>query len=532
MKINVCFSFLLIFVSKTIFSQIIIDGEDMPVQGTSVVVKNMPLPPISLGEMSSDAQVWDYSQLGGATGIPVDFIDPQGTISPKTFPGADMARIGPLGSMLGFALEDILPIGGIDIPPVTGYFSHQADGSVALEGLNLDLNIPGVLELGPTDLIGTNSFTFYNTGTYGAVVNTDTELSLTATDTPIGDVLLTIAMDRVSTADAYGSLSLPDFADLDVIRFSEATELNLVVATLLGGVIPVPVLDTIVNIQSYKYYSKDKDYPVASITMSPADSLGNSTISSIEYLAVPEPPAAQYLVVNGNECGVYTFVNQSSGIGLQYNWDFGDSTSSNIPTPVHTFMDNGTYTVVLTITDAFGESSTYSQEISLDCLNTNIPLAQFNASPSGICGEIAFENLSEGTGLTYSWNFGDGTTSEEASPVHQFISNDDYNVELVITTPEGLTDSESVLVSVDCISGISNMLSSAQILLQPEMHKILILGLNEEIENIRVYDLTGRSVLSALNGQNYINTAGIGPGLYIISVQTGNGQINKSIFVY
>ncbi|MCB9048754.1 MAG: PKD domain-containing protein [Lewinellaceae bacterium] len=48
--------------------------------------------------------------------------------------------------------------------------------------------------------------------------------------------------------------------------------------------------------------------------------------------------------------------NTSTGVGLSYNWDFGDGNGSGEPNPQHTYAESGEYTVVLTVSNACGES--------------------------------------------------------------------------------------------------------------------------------------------------------------------------------
>ena len=50
---------------------------------------------------------------------------------------------------------------------------------------------------------------------------------------------------------------------------------------------------------------------------------------------------------------------------------------------------------------------------------------------------VRFTNQSSGTITSYSWNFGDGQSSTEASPVHTFNSPGLYNVTLTVTGPGG-----------------------------------------------------------------------------------------------
>ncbi len=54
----------------------------------------------------------------------------------------------------------------------------------------------------------------------------------------------------------------------------------------------------------------------------------------------------------------------------------------------------------------------------------------------------------EGGALTYSWNFGDGTTSTAANPSKTYTANGTYTVTLTVRDPQGLTGTASVIVTV------------------------------------------------------------------------------------
>ncbi|GAA1716636.1 carbohydrate-binding protein [Nonomuraea bangladeshensis] len=54
----------------------------------------------------------------------------------------------------------------------------------------------------------------------------------------------------------------------------------------------------------------------------------------------------------------------------------------------------------------------------------------------------------EGGALTYSWNFGDGTTSTAANPSKTYTTNGAYAVTLTVRDPQGLTGTASVIVNV------------------------------------------------------------------------------------
>ncbi|MEV7805595.1 lectin [Microbispora sp. NPDC088329] len=54
----------------------------------------------------------------------------------------------------------------------------------------------------------------------------------------------------------------------------------------------------------------------------------------------------------------------------------------------------------------------------------------------------------EGGSLTYSWNFGDGTTSTAANPSKTYTANGTYTATLTVRDPQGLTGTASVTVNV------------------------------------------------------------------------------------
>ncbi len=53
----------------------------------------------------------------------------------------------------------------------------------------------------------------------------------------------------------------------------------------------------------------------------------------------------------------------------------------------------------------------------------------------------------EGKALTYSWNFGDGTTSTAANPSHTYTTSGTYRPTLTVRDPEGLTGTASLVVT-------------------------------------------------------------------------------------
>jgi PKD repeat protein len=66
-------------------------------------------------------------------------------------------------------------------------------------------------------------------------------------------------------------------------------------------------------------------------------------------------------------------------------------------------------------------------------------------------------NVSGGTASTYTWNFGDGTTSTAALPSHTYEASGNYTTKVTVTDSNGGTATSSSLVSVTGTSSQTNL---------------------------------------------------------------------------
>jgi PKD repeat protein len=133
---------------------------------------------------------------------------------------------------------------------------------------------------------------------------------------------------------------------------------------------------------------------------------------------------------------VIRFTNQSSGQITSYAWDFGDGGTSAEASPTYTFRRTGIFNVILTVTGP-GGSSNVSRQVNVQ--SPVAPIAAFTQDrTSGTTPlTVRFTNQSSGQITSYSWDFGDGSTSTEQNPTHQFARIGTYNVILTVTGPGG-----------------------------------------------------------------------------------------------
>jgi PKD repeat protein len=149
------------------------------------------------------------------------------------------------------------------------------------------------------------------------------------------------------------------------------------------------------------------------------------------------PPVAGFTAVIENQTATFTSTSTDpDNDTLTYAWDFGDGETSTEENPVHDYTENNkTYTVTLTVTDEHNESDTEIKPVTIGTPNTP-PEADFTYLVNITTKTVTFYDNSsdlDNDPLTYSWDFGDGNSSNETNPVHTYAANNTYTVTLTVS---------------------------------------------------------------------------------------------------
>jgi PKD repeat protein len=135
------------------------------------------------------------------------------------------------------------------------------------------------------------------------------------------------------------------------------------------------------------------------------------------------------------------------GDPLTYNWTFGDGNTGTGPTPSHSYADNGTYQVCLTVTDPDGTSDTqcttaeiYNVAPAVGPITAPLDPVQVGVS---IDAQASFTDPSTADTHTVVWDWGDGnsdTIDPATSPIsasHSYAAPGFYTIELTVTDNDG-----------------------------------------------------------------------------------------------
>lgn len=187
-------------------------------------------------------------------------------------------------------------------------------------------------------------------------------------------------------------------------------------------------------------YSLPGLYTVRLTTISPVDC--DSTYSYNIFII--ESPTANFTINNaclGNPHNFNDLSTAPTGSTINYwDWDFGNSATSNQPSVVYTYPDTGNYTVTLIVRSNIGCYDT----LALSATVNKLPVANFTFSK--ICSDqpVTFTDSSTVDGSiinSWNWNFGTfGGNSTQMNPTATFPDALAYPVTLIVTTVSGCQD--------------------------------------------------------------------------------------------
>ncbi|MGC3994504.1 MAG: PKD domain-containing protein [Propionicimonas sp.] len=184
-----------------------------------------------------------------------------------------------------------------------------------------------------------------------------------------------------------------------------------------------------------------------SITLTVTTSKGASSQLTQQVTMNMPPTAAFTSSCTLLACGFDASASSDDAGIASYGWDFGDGATATTANPSHTYATAGSYTVTLTVTDSDGATATKTATVKA----VDTPTADFTSDCTSLgCTFDASGSVAPGSTISgYAWSFDDGTAAGTGQkPTHTFPATGTYNVQLTITTAEGLTATVTKAVSV------------------------------------------------------------------------------------
>ncbi len=117
-----------------------------------------------------------------------------------------------------------------------------------------------------------------------------------------------------------------------------------------------------------------------------------------------------------------------------WSWDFGDSNSSSAEDPWHSYAGPGTYTVILTVSNAAGCEATHQAIITV----AGPPTPTVVINPTTVCVGDAVSFSGSGAGIiSWLWDFADGATNGGQNASHTYLMQGNYMISLTVVNING-----------------------------------------------------------------------------------------------
>lgn len=182
--------------------------------------------------------------------------------------------------------------------------------------------------------------------------------------------------------------------------------------------------------------------PAASTIYAVTATDGNGCVSNTATLAIVVTSlTAANLTVSGataicagNSATIASSVSGQTGpVSIAWSDGLGSGNGPFTVTPA------ATTNYIVTVTDACGNAVTGSVPVTVHPL----PVIDVQPQSAEACSEVvmSFQDHSPGnSGASYQWDFGDGATASAASPSHSYSSSGIYNVNVLVISPYGCSN--------------------------------------------------------------------------------------------
>jgi PKD repeat protein len=141
-----------------------------------------------------------------------------------------------------------------------------------------------------------------------------------------------------------------------------------------------------------------------------------------------------------------------------YKWDFTndgiyDTEWISTATTSHSYGTPGSYSIKLIVKDNEGATATATATVTITGAGKSPPIALTNGPYNGVTSRsIQFDGSKsydpDGTIISYTWDFGDGSKAYTVSPEHLFPNEGEYTITLTITDNDDLTDEDTTIAIV------------------------------------------------------------------------------------
>lgn len=260
----------------------------------------------------------------------------------------------------------------------------------------------------------------------------------------------------------------------------------------------------------------------------------SAVISSNGQLVIPptDPPIAAFNSTNTFVCAGTPIDFQNTSVNAtSYAWSFpgGSPASSSVVNPQVIYPTSGTYTVELIVSGP-GGVDTIQQQVAVQVSQQNVAAFAVNADTLYLPSAILTCSNGSQNANGYLWNFGDGTSSQDVNPWHQYSTSGTYSVELIAANNSCPADTSYQTIVVIGGAGLEIAEMDWSIYPNPTKDQVVVnwerpmtgtlICLDEKGSKVGVYPISGQAIV--------VSTGAWSSGVYYLTLVEQDGRVSKT----
>ena len=263
---------------------------------------------------------------------------------------------------------------------------------------------------------------------------------------------------------------------------------------------------------------------------------------------------ASFTFQNSPTATVFTANAQTN---VQWTWDFGDgNVGTGGPTITHVYANPGVYTACLTVVTANGQTCTTCQTVTIQSgsgCSSNYALYPDSTQAHTY---IAYNLATGAAPITYTWSWGDGTSSTGPYPSHTYNAPGLYTICLSIADGNGCTSNTcyqwqllrlmgNVTVTINVVAGTTGItepeaIQAVSVYPNPATdHVTAGFSIDKETSvSISMMNVAGQEVLtlsasvySTGNHEVALDVTNLPKGIYVVEIQSAGFTAHKKVTI-
>jgi PKD repeat protein/sugar lactone lactonase YvrE len=251
---------------------------------------------------------------------------------------------------------------------------------------------------------------------------------------------------------------------------------------------------------------------------------------TLRFNFIISSPIASFIAIPSTCNQQVNFLSTSTSTDnglLQHQWLFGKPLkgTANTQNASFNFGVAGADSATLVLTSSSGCSLSLSKGFVVG--NGTGPNASFNhAISNATCKNIIqFTNTTAGSGHTYTWDFGDGSSSNLANPIHGFAASVNFTVQLTVSNGSCASTATKIIQIDSGAFGPVARFGSNQTSMPIDNHSFTFMNqsthLGSSAWNVKYRWSTGDGFVDSISNSLY-NKKYAAPGTYLVSLSAIN----------